>query len=254
MRQKGITLRLGEEVETIERTTDRRVVAQLASGKRITAHTALYSVGREGATRNMGLEEVGVDIDDRGRIKVNENFQTNIAHIYAAGDVIGFPSLAATSMEQGRLASCHAFGEQCAAMRDLLPFGIYTIPEISMIGQTEEQLTQQRIPYEIGKARYREIARGQLIGEEVGMLKLLVHQNTRKLLGVHGIGAGTTEIIHIGQAVMHFQGDVDYFLDTVFNYPTMAECYKVAALDCVNRLRDAVPIAEAVPNVTSIPA
>jgi NAD(P) transhydrogenase len=169
---------------------------------------------------------------------VNEHLQTSVPHIYAAGDVIGFPSLASTSMEQGRLAACHAFGIETYDRPDLLPYGIFTVPEISMVGKNEKQLTDQQIPYEIGVARYREIARGQILGDRVGMLKLLFHQDTRKLLGVHAIGQGATEIIHIGQAVLAFDGTIDFFIENTFNYPTLAECYRVAALDGYNKVME----------------
>ena len=168
---------------------------------------------------------------------MNESYQTEAPHVYAVGDVIGFPSLASTSMEQGRLAACHAFGIHANSAPELFPYGIYTIPEISMVGRTEGELTEQAIPYEVGKAHYREIARGQIIGDSTGLLKLIVHLNTRKLLGVHIIGEGASELIHIGQAVLAFDGEVDYFVNTVFNYPTLAECYKTAGLDAINRLR-----------------
>ncbi len=235
MRNIGVTLRLKEEVVKIEKSANKRITVRLKSGKRIIASTVMYSVGRVGATRELALEQVGIQYDGRGRLRVNEDYQTAIPHIYAAGDVIGFPALASTSMEQGRHASCHAFGLPHQRAAHLLPYGIYTIPEISMVGRNEEELTHDGIPYEVGVARYREIARGQLIGDTVGMLKLLFHNETRELLGVHGIGAGATELIHIGQAVMAHQGKLDYFVDSVFNYPTLAECYKVAALDALNR-------------------
>ena len=182
--------------------------------------------------------------DNRGRLKVNEYFQTDVPHIYAAGDVIGFPALASTSMEQGRLASCHMFHQLCNSTSALFPYGIYTIPEISMVGQSEQQLTQQNIPYEVGLARYREIARGQLIADPNGLLKLLFHAESHRLLGVHAIGTGATELIHIGQTVMAAGMSIDYFVDTVFNYPTLAECYKVAALDGLNRVRATQPVME----------
>ncbi len=174
--------------------------------------------------------------DDRGRIKVNAHYQTSVPNIYAVGDVIGFPSLASTSMEQGRLAACHAFGVPATSVPSLFPYGIYTIPEISMVGRSEEELTKANIPYEIGKARYREIARGQILGDSIGILKLIFHQETKQLLGVHIMGEGASELVHIGQAVLSFGGSIDYFINTVFNYPTLAECYKVAAFDGINRL------------------
>lgn len=235
MRNIGVTLRLNEEVVAIEKADD-QVIVRLRSGKEITASTVMYSVGRMGATDGLNLEAIGIKPDERGRLHVNEHFQTSVPHIYAAGDVIGFPSLASTSMQQGRLAACHAFGLSAKIETELLPYGIYSIPEISMVGRNEDELTRAGVPYAVGVARYREIARGQLIGDEIGMLKLLFQPNTHELLGVHAIGEGATELIHIGQAVMAFHGRIEYFIDTVFNYPTLAECYKVAALDGINRL------------------
>lgn len=236
MRNIGATLRFNEEVVGVDRADDGRVTVHLKSEKRITATTLMYSIGREGASRELNLDGIGIHPDVRGRLKVNECFQTEVPHIYAAGDIIGFPSLASTSMQQGRLAAGHAFGLPCRTETDLLPYGIYSIPEISMVGRNEEELTKAGIPYEVGIARYREIARGQLMGDEIGMLKLLFHPRTLELLGVHAIGDGATELIHIGQAIMAYHGKIDYFIDAVFNYPTLAECYKVAALAGINRL------------------
>jgi NAD(P) transhydrogenase len=196
----------------------------------------LYSVGRIGASTNLNLQAVGLTADNRGRLQVNDQYQTAVPHIYAAGDIIGFPALASTSMQQGRHAACHAFGIPCRTQTELMPYGIYSIPEISMVGPNEDDLTKNGVPYAVGIARYREIARGQLIGDDIGMLKLLFHNKTRELLGVHAIGDGATELIHIGQTVMAYHGQIDYFVDTVFNYPTLAECYRVAALDGINRL------------------
>lgn len=245
LRQSGMTLRLHEHVVKVElieasehaRSVDGKLVeATLESGKVLRADTLLYAVGRQGCTDELGLEKVGLEADGRGRLKVNEHYQTTVPHVYAAGDVIGFPALASTSMEQGRHAACHMFELPTQSTPELFPYGIYAIPEISMVGWTEDQLTEEDIPFENGIANYREIARGQLLGDEIGMLKLLVHQETRHVLGVHCIGTGATEMIHIGQAVMALKGTVDYFVSTVFNYPTLAECYKVAALNAVNKL------------------
>src|SRR5207247_6755268 len=240
MRNIGVTLRLNEEVVGVYKLPDKSVVLQLKSGKQIRAPLLVYSAGRIGATKNLGLEQIGIQPDDRGRLKVNENYQTAVPHIYAVGDVVGFPALASTSMQQGRHAACHAFALQCETSTHLLPYGIYTIPEISMVGRNEDDLTRDGIPYEIGAARYREIARGQIIGDTVGMLKLLFHSENRQLLGVHVIGEGATELVHIGQAVMAHGGKLDYFVDNVFNYPTLAECYKVAALSALNRFPGAL--------------
>jgi NAD(P) transhydrogenase len=240
LRESRVTLRLGEEVQGIEPWSDERAADRvrilLASGKQIIADKALHSVGRTGATDRLGLAAAGLAADERGRLKVNEHYQTAVPHIYAAGDVIGFPSLASTSMEQGRLAVCHAFGAEAKSVPELFPYGIYTIPEISMVGRTEEDLTQAGVPYEVGKAHYREIARGQIMGDRTGTLKLIFHLDTRQLLGVHILGEGASELVHIGQAVLAFGGKVDYFINTVFNYPTLAECYKTAAFDGINRL------------------
>jgi NAD(P) transhydrogenase len=236
MRRQNMTLRLGEAVTKVFIDDRGRVITELESGKRIVTDTLLFSIGRQGATANLYLGAVGLRADERGRLQVNANYQTAVEHIYAAGDVIGFPSLASTSMEQGRLAACHALGLSCDSFSQLSPIGIYTIPEISMVGETEESLTRARVPYELGIARYAEIARGQLIGDEHGMLKLLFHRDSLKLLGVHAIGERAAEIIHIGQAVMAYGGTVPYFVDTVFNYPTLAEAYKIAAFDGLNKL------------------
>jgi len=239
MHQNRVTLRLGEEVSGVEPITDdkgSRVKISLASGKQIITEKALYSIGRTGATDQINLGAAGIKTDDRGRLKVNASYQTEVPHIYAVGDVIGFPSLASTSMEQGRLAACHAFNVEAKSVPALFPYGIYTIPEISTVGRNEEELTQEGVPYEIGKANYREIARGQIIGDSTGLLKLIFHLETRELLGVHIIGEGASELIHIGQAVLAHKGPIDYFVNTVFNYPTLAECYKVAAFDGINRM------------------
>jgi NAD(P) transhydrogenase len=239
LRESRVTLRLGEEVSAMELITDaygERVRIHLASGKQIVTDTALYSVGRTGATASLNLPAAGLEVDKRGRVSVNDQFQTSVPHIYAVGDVIGFPSLASTSMEQGRLAACHAFGLPATHVPELFPYGIYSIPEISTVGRNEEELTEQGVPYEVGKANYREIARGQIIGDSTGLLKLIFHLDTHELLGVHIIGEGASELIHIGQAVLAFGGTIEYFVNTVFNYPTLAECYKTAAFDGVNRL------------------
>ncbi len=239
LRENRVTMRLGEEVSGIERVEDehgQRVRINLASGKQILTDKALYSIGRTGNTSRLNLDAAGLKADDRGRLKVNGNFQTSVPHIYAVGDLIGFPSLASTSMEQGRLAAAHAFDEEACSVPELFPYGIYTIPEISMVGRSEEELTADGIPYEIGKARYREIARGQIIGDSTGLLKLIFNSKDRKLLAVHIIGEGASELVHIGQAVLAFGGTIDYFIDTVFNYPTLAECYKTAAFDGINRV------------------
>ena len=237
LRQMGTTFRLGEKVTRVEIDEQRdRVVAELESGKKVQANALLYAVGRQANGDQLHLEAAGLQPGERGKVTVNAEYQTAVPHIYAAGDVIGFPALASTSMEQGRLASCHMFGAPSENMSALFPYGIYTIPEISMVGQTEEKLTAAKVPYEVGIAKYAELAKSMMLGDESGMLKLLFDRNTRKLLGVHAIGQRATEIIHIGQAVLAYGGSIEYFRDTVFNYPTLAEAYKVAALDGLNKL------------------
>lgn len=199
------------------------------------AETALFSVGREGEADTLNLESVNLSSNSRGRLDIDDNFQTKVDNIYAVGDIVGFPSLASSAMEQGRRAAMHALGQKVNPLGEL-PYGLYTIPEISMIGRNEQQLTANKIPYEVGLARYHEIARGQIIGDDTGMLKLLFHRETHEILGVHCIGDLATEIVHIGQAVMALGGKIEYFCETVFNYPTMAECYRVAAFNGLNRL------------------
>jgi NAD(P) transhydrogenase len=236
LRDLAVTFRFGETVASVERHAAGAITV-LESGKRIPAEMVMYSAGRQGMTKELQLEKAGLEADNRGRIAVDEYFRTAVPHIYAVGDVIGFPALAATSMEQGRLAAHHACGEQAHAMPELQPIGIYAIPEISFIGRTEDQLTDARIPFEVGISRYRELARGQIIGDSYGMLKLLVSPTDHSLLGVHVFGTGATELVHIGQTVMGCNGTVDYLVDAVFNYPTLAESYKVAALDAMNKMR-----------------
>ena len=239
LRSNRAILHLGETVSSVESYHDdhgAHVRLQLASGKQVITEKVLYSVGRRGATDELRLDAAGLQTDDRGRLRVNEHYQTEVPHIYAVGDVIGFPSLASTSMEQGRLAACHAFGVATHSLPELFPYGIFTVPGMSMVGKTEEQLTEAGVPYEVGRAQYREIARGQILGDSTGMLKLIFHRESRQLLGVHIIGAEAAELVHIGQAVLALGGKVDYFVDTVFNYPTLAECYKTAAFDGINRL------------------
>jgi NAD(P) transhydrogenase len=237
LRQLGTVFRLGEKVVQVGFDPVRdRVFANLESGKVVRGQALLYTIGRQANSDQHNIEAAGLTADGRGKLSVNENFQTTVPHIYAAGDVIGFPALASTSMEQGRLAGCHMFGKPSKMMSHLIPYGIYSIPEISMVGATEEELTRQKAPYEIGLARYTERAKGQMLGDENGLLKILFDPNTLKLLGVHIIGDRAAEIIHIGQAVLTMGATIEYFRDTVFNYPTLAEAYKVAALDGFNKL------------------
>ncbi len=236
LRDCNIQVRLNDKLSTINRFDDGKVVCRFKSGKSIAVDTVLFAAGRQGVTDDLSLEKVGIEVDYRGRILVNEDYQTVQPHIYAAGDVIGFPSLASTSMEQGRHAACHAFGTEVASQPELFPYGIYAVPEISMVGLTEQECNERGISYEVGVARFREVARGQIIGLREGMLKMLFSIETQKLLGVHIIGEGATELVHIGQAVISLGGTLDYFVQTVFNYPTLAEAYKVAALDAYNRM------------------
>jgi len=235
MRRQGTTFRLGETMTSVAVEEDGRVHAHLESGKRVVAAGLLYAVGRQTNADTLDLRAAGLEADARGRIAVNEHFQTTVPHIYAAGDVIGFPALASTSMEQGRLASCHMFGRP-TPHREIMPYGIYTIPEISMVGRTERELTQAQVPYETGIAKYEELARGQIAGDRSGLLKILFHPDNLQILGVHVIGDNAAEIVHIGQSVLALGGTVEYFRDAVFNYPTYAEAYKVAALDGLNKL------------------
>ncbi|MCI4676286.1 Si-specific NAD(P)(+) transhydrogenase [Candidatus Mycolicibacterium alkanivorans] len=237
LRDLAVTFRFGEEVTAVD-VGSAGTVTTLASGKQIPAETVMYSAGRQGQTAHLDLTNAGLEADNRGRIFVDDKtFQTKVDHIYAVGDVIGFPALAATSMEQGRLAAYHAFGEPTAGMTVLQPIGIYSIPEVSYVGATEVDLTKDSIPYEVGVSRYRELARGQIAGDSYGMLKLLVSTEDLRLLGVHIFGTAATELVHIGQAVMGCGGTVEYLVDAVFNYPTFSEAYKVAALDVMNKLR-----------------
>jgi len=236
LRDLAVTFRFGETVAAVEQHAHGTITV-LESGKRIPADTVLYSAGRQGLTDDLELANAGLTADERGRIQVGPDYRTTVPHIFAVGDVIGFPALAATSMEQGRLAAYAAFGEPASTLAELVPIGIYTIPEISYVGRNEAQLTDALVPYEFGVSRYRELARGQILGDSYGMLKLLVSLEDRRLLGVHVFGTNATEIVHIGQAVMGAGGTVDYLVDAIFNYPTLAEAYKVAALDAVNKMR-----------------
>jgi NAD(P) transhydrogenase len=236
MRDRRATMRLTEEVESVEETPDGKVAANLVSKKRILADALLYAVGRQGNIDRLNLTAAGVEADERCRIKVDKDYRTSQPHIFAVGDVIGFPSLASVSMEQGRIAAARAFGLQADSDPAGYPYGIYTIPQISFIGKTEEQLTEEDVPYEVGVAYYREIARGQISGHTEGRLKLLFHRETLELLGVHIFGEDAAELLHIGQAVLLLKGKITYFIHTVFNYPTLAECYKAAAFNGLNRL------------------
>jgi NAD(P) transhydrogenase len=236
LRDNRVTMRLNEEVSSVEETPDGTVVANLDSRKKISGDALLYAVGRQGNVDELNLAAGGLEADARGRIPVNAEYCTKQPHIYAVGDVIGFPSLASVSMEQGRIAAANAFGKSVSSNPAYYPYGIYTIPEISFIGKTEEQLTDEDVPYEVGVAYYREMARGQIRGDTTGRLKIIFHRETKFLLGVHIIGEGASELLHIGQAVLILGGTVEYFVNTVFNYPTLAECYKAAAFNGLNKL------------------
>ncbi len=236
LRDRRATMRLDEEVESVEELPDRKVAANLVSKKRILADALLFAVGRQGNVDGLNLAAAGLEADDRGRIQVDADYRTRQPHIFAVGDVIGFPSLASVSMEQGRIAAARAFGLRVESDPAGYPYGIYTIPQISFIGKNEEQLTNEDVPYEVGVAYYREIARGQITGHTDGRLKLLFHRETLELLGVHIFGEDAAELLHIGQAVLLLKGKITYFINTVFNYPTLAECYKAAAFNGLNRL------------------
>jgi NAD(P) transhydrogenase len=237
LRKRGVQLRLGARVDSVELDEQGWAVSLLSDGRRVRTEMLLYCAGRSGATANLGLDACGLVTDERGRLAVNPaTFQTSVPHIYAAGDVIGFPSLASTSMEQGRIAACHAFGAAMPPAPEYFPYGIYAVPEISTVGLSEEQAREKGIAYEVGVARFRETSRGHIMGLQTGMMKMLFRLEDRKLLGVHILGEGATELIHIGQAVLNLGGTLDYFVENAFNYPTLAEAYKIAALDAFNRM------------------
>lgn len=245
LRDRGMSLRFGNKVEKIERNDDKCEIL-LEGGRKIRSDMVLFAAGRMGATDDLNLKACDLSVDHRGRIKVNpETLVTEVPHIYAAGDVIGFPSLASTSMEQGRIAACHAMGFEAHKPPEYFPYGIYSVPEISTVGMTEEEVKDRGIPYEIGIARFRETSRGHIMGLESGMLKMLFSLKTRRLLGCHIVGEGATELVHIGQAVLNLHGTLDYFVENTFNYPTLAEAYKIAALDCWNRMGGAEEIDDA---------
>ncbi|WP_152047301.1 Si-specific NAD(P)(+) transhydrogenase [Aureimonas psammosilenae] len=236
LRDRNVSLRLGAEVTAVEFDSAGRPICRIASGRDVTSDVLLYAAGRMGATEGLGLEAAGLATDHRGRLSVDpKTLQTAVPHIYAAGDVIGFPSLASTSMEQGRLAALHAFGLQPQSPPEHFPYGIYAVPEMSTVGMSEEEVRQRKIPYECGVARFRETSRGHIMGLQSGMMKMIFSKKSRRLLGVHIIGEGATELIHIGQAVLNLKGTIDYFIDSTFNYPTLAEAYKISALDAWNR-------------------
>ncbi len=237
LRDRGVVLRLGCSVERIEKGEAGGCTVHLENGRMVRSEQVLYAAGRYGATESLGLEACVLGADERGRLEVDKTtFQTAVPHIYAAGDVIGFPSLASTSMEQGRIAACHACSEAAHAPPEYFPYGIYSVPEISTVGMSEEEVQTRAIPYECGVARFRETSRGQIMGLDAGMMKMIFSLKTRRLLGCHIVGEGATELIHIGQAVLNLKGTLDYFVENTFNYPTLAEAYKIAALDAWNRM------------------
>lgn len=239
LRDRGIALRFGCTVDDISVNSNGCRTAT-SDGREVRSDMVLFAAGRAGTTTTLGLDAVGLAADGRGRIAVDpKTFRTRVPHIFAAGDVIGFPSLASTSMEQGRIAACHALGIATHEPPAFFPYGIYAVPEISTCGMSEEELRARDIPYEVGIARFRETSRGHIMGLRFGMMKLLFSLKTRRLLGVHIVGEGATELVHIGQAVMNLNGTLDYFVENTFNYPTLAEAYKIAALDAWNRLPDA---------------
>ncbi len=239
MREQGVLIRHNEEMERVETVPD-GVVLHLKSGKKVKSDILLFANGRTGNSQDMGLEALGIQTDSRGNIKVNDAYQTSVPHIYAVGDIVGFPSLASASYDQGRFAATHIVeGRLESKLVADIPTGIYTSPEISSLGRTEGELTKANVPYEVGHALFKSLARAQITGRTTGMLKLLFHRETKELLGIHCFGENASEIIHIGQAIMAQQGpanSLDYFVNTTFNYPTMAEAYRVAALNGLNRL------------------
>ncbi|MDB5393344.1 MAG: sthA [Rhodospirillales bacterium] len=236
LRDRGMTIRLGSKVNSIT-FQNGSPVTTLDNGRQVRTEMLMFAGGRMGATDSLNLESCGLTADSRGRLKVNpETFQTDLPHIYAGGDVIGFPSLASTSMEQGRMAACHAFEIPMPPAPEHFPYGIYAVPEISTVGMNEQEVQQRGIQYECGVARFRETSRGHIMGLDQGMLKMIVSIKTRRVLGVHIVGEGATELIHIGQAVINLKGTLDYFIENTFNYPTLAEAYKIAALDAWNRM------------------
>ena len=254
LRHRGVTLRLGGKVTRVEKDAQDWAIAHLEDGRQVRSDMLLYAAGRVGATRDLGLDCCGIVPDERGRLKVDPaTFQTQIPHIYAAGDVIGFPALASTSMEQGRIAALHAFQAHLPPAPEFFPYGIYAVPEISTVGLTEQQVREQRIPYECGVARFRETSRGHIMGLQSGMMKIIVALETRKLLGVHIVGEGATELIHIGQAVLNLGASLDYLVESTFNYPTLAEAYKIAALDAWNRMPRVTPLAPVADKATPTP-
>ena len=251
LRDRGVSLRFNSKVRSVAKVGPEACMIQLEDHRQIAADMVLFAAGRAGATAQLNLEAAGLAADERGRIAVDQaSFRTSAPHIYAVGDVIGFPSLASTSMEQGRIAACHAFDEPAHAPPEFFPYGIYSVPEISTVGMTEEQVRERGAPYETGIARFRETSRGHIMGLNSGFMKMIFALETRRLLGVHIVGEGATELIHIGQAVLNLGGGLDYFVENTFNYPTLAEAYKIAALDAFNRMPARQPSVVAFEGIT----
>jgi len=239
LRDRNMKLILGQKADKVEKLANGKCEITLDNGRHVTCDMVLYAAGRVGATDSLNLAAAGLTADSRRRLSVNpETFQTEVPHIYAAGDVVGFPSLASTSMEQGRIAARVAVGAIAKEPPKYFPYGIYAVPEISTCGLTEEEVKERGIPYECGMARFRETSRGHIMGLDSGLLKMIFSLKTRRLLGVHIVGEGATELVHIGQAVLNLKGTVEYFVENTFNYPTLAEAYKIAGLDAWNRMGD----------------
>jgi NAD(P) transhydrogenase len=239
LRDRNMKLLLGQKADKVEKLDNGKIELTLDNGRRLVTDMVLFAAGRMGATDTLNLAAAGLEADSRGRLKVNpETFQTSVPNIFAAGDVIGFPSLASTSMEQGRIAARVAVGAIAKEPQKYFPYGIYAVPEISTCGLTEEEVKERGIPYECGIARFRETSRGHIMGLDTGLLKMIFSLKTRRLLGVHIVGEGATELVHIGQAVLNLKGTVEYFVENTFNYPTLAEAYKIAGLDAWNRMGD----------------
>jgi len=253
LRDRGMRLYFKSQVKSVACVDGDRCSVQLTNGRLVSADMVLFAAGRQGATDTLNIEASGLQPDKRGRLSVDsKSFQTEVPHIYAVGDVIGFPSLASTSMEQGRIAACHAFGQEAHDPPEFFPYGIYSVPEMSIIGMTEEEVQEKAIPYECGVARFRETSRGHIMGLNSGFMKMIFSLETRRLLGVHIVGEGATELIHIGQAVLNLEGTLEYFVENTFNYPTLAEAYKIAALDAWNRMPKQQPSQKTVADLQDL--
>jgi NAD(P) transhydrogenase len=247
LREQKVQIVTNDKVVKCARSPDGRAVTYLESGKRIVTEALLVSAGRVGNVESLNLASTGIVANDRGLISVNEHYQTSVKTIYAVGDVIGNPALASTALEQGRRAACHAFGLIDRASSLPIPYGIYTVPEISMVGKTESELSAAKVPYEVGIARFSEVERGKIIGDDSGILKILFHRNTLRVLGVHIIGESASELVHVGQTVMGFDGGIDYLSQAIFNYPTLGQAYRTAALDGLNKVITTQGLPDEVP-------